>query len=63
MLSIFQYQITLKFSHNAGPYVTNGLLVKHLPSNRERLVWHLQYTDWPDHGCPDDVMGFLSQYI
>uniref|UniRef100_A0A8B9DDU9 Tyrosine-protein phosphatase non-receptor type n=1 Tax=Anser cygnoides TaxID=8845 RepID=A0A8B9DDU9_ANSCY len=27
---------------------------------KERTVWHLQYTDWPDHGCPEEVQGFLS---
>ena len=26
----------------------------------ERLVWHLQYTGWPDHGCPEDAADFLG---
>lgn len=26
-------------------------------------MWHLQYTDWPDHGCPDDMYGFLGKFF
>lgn len=34
--------------------------MKHLLSGQERTIWHLQYTDWPEHGCPEDLKGFLS---
>ncbi|KAI2572296.1 protein tyrosine phosphatase non-receptor type 21, partial [Homo sapiens] len=39
---------------------TTGLKMKHLLTGQERTVWHLQYTDWPEHGCPEDLKGFLS---
>ena len=25
------------------------------PSKKVRRVWHLQYSGWQDHGCPEDV--------
>ncbi len=45
-----------------GAYATTGLKIKHLLTGQERTVWHLQYTDWPDHGCPEDFKGFLCKY-
>lgn len=35
--------------------------MKHLLTGQERTVWHLQYTDWPEHGCPEDLKGFLCE--
>ena len=35
--------------------------MKHLLSGQERTIWHLQYTDWPEHGCPEDLTGFLCK--
>ncbi|XP_064450246.1 tyrosine-protein phosphatase non-receptor type 14 isoform X1 [Mirounga angustirostris] len=55
-----KFKVTTKFRTDSGCYATTGLKVKHLLSGQERTVWHLQYTDWPDHGCPEDVQGFLS---
>ena len=55
------YHVTLKFVHDSGSYVTRGLVLKHRKLKKERLVWHLQYTDWPDHGCPEDTYGFLGK--
>uniref|UniRef100_A0A4W3IJR6 Tyrosine-protein phosphatase non-receptor type n=1 Tax=Callorhinchus milii TaxID=7868 RepID=A0A4W3IJR6_CALMI len=55
-----KFKVTTKFRTDSGCYATTGLKVKHLLSGQERTVWHLQYTDWPDHGSPDDVQGFLS---
>lgn len=26
----------------------------------ERIVHHLQYTEWPDHGCPEGVKHVLE---
>lgn len=53
--------MTTKFRTDSGCYATTGLKVKHLLSGQERTVWHLQYTDWPDHGCPEEVQGFLCK--
>ncbi|XP_004626926.1 tyrosine-protein phosphatase non-receptor type 14 [Octodon degus] len=55
-----KFKVTTKFRTDSGCYATTGLKVKHLLSGQERTVWHLQYTDWPDHGCPEDAQGFLS---
>lgn len=36
------------------------LQLTHVPSKRERTVWHLQYSDWSDHGCPSDVAKYID---
>ncbi|XP_052009433.1 tyrosine-protein phosphatase non-receptor type 21-like isoform X2 [Xyrauchen texanus] len=51
-------KITTRFRTDSGCYATTGLKIKHLLTGQERTVWHLQYTDWPDHGCPEDFRGF-----
>ncbi|KAJ8290264.1 hypothetical protein GJAV_G00010650 [Gymnothorax javanicus] len=53
-------KITTRFRTDSGCYATTGLKIKHLMTGQERTVWHLQYTDWPDHGCPEDFKGFLA---
>ncbi|CAL8273597.1 unnamed protein product [Merluccius merluccius] len=53
-------KITTRFRTDSGCYATTGLKIKHLLSGHERTIWHLQYTDWPDHGCPEDFKGFLT---
>ncbi|XP_077393958.1 tyrosine-protein phosphatase non-receptor type 21-like isoform X1 [Festucalex cinctus] len=55
-----RFKITTRFRTESGCYATTGLKIKHLVTGQERTVWHLQYTDWPDHGCPDDFKGFLT---
>ncbi|XP_006879196.1 PREDICTED: tyrosine-protein phosphatase non-receptor type 21 [Elephantulus edwardii] len=55
-----RFKITTRFRTDSGCYATTGLKMKHLLTGQERTVWHLQYTDWPEHGCPDDLKGFLS---
>uniref|UniRef100_A0A3Q3AWK0 Tyrosine-protein phosphatase non-receptor type n=1 Tax=Kryptolebias marmoratus TaxID=37003 RepID=A0A3Q3AWK0_KRYMA len=55
-----KFKVTTKFRTEYNCYATTGLKVKHLLSGQERTVWHLQYTDWPEQGCPEDVPGFLS---
>nr|XP_057947520.1 tyrosine-protein phosphatase non-receptor type 21 isoform X2 [Doryrhamphus excisus] len=55
-----RFKITTRFRTESGCYATTGLKIKHLMSGQERTVWHLQYTDWPDHGCPEDLKGFLT---
>lgn len=55
--------MTTKFRTDSGCYATTGLKVKHLLSGQERTVWHLQYTDWPEQGCPEYVQGFLCEWL
>ncbi|KAM5165445.1 tyrosine-protein phosphatase non-receptor type 14 [Mantella aurantiaca] len=55
-----KFKVTTNFRTDSGCYATTGLKIKHLLSGQERTVWHLQFTDWPDHGCPEEVQGFLS---
>ncbi|XP_077138396.1 tyrosine-protein phosphatase non-receptor type 14 [Ranitomeya variabilis] len=55
-----KFKVTTNFRTDSGCYATTGLKIKHLLSGEERTVWHLQFTDWPDHGCPEEGQGFLS---
>ncbi|XP_059505064.1 tyrosine-protein phosphatase non-receptor type 21 [Stegostoma tigrinum] len=55
-----RFKITTRFRTDSGCYATTGLKIKHLLNGQERTVWHLQYTDWPENGCPDDIKGFRS---
>uniref|UniRef100_A0A803T5A0 Tyrosine-protein phosphatase non-receptor type n=1 Tax=Anolis carolinensis TaxID=28377 RepID=A0A803T5A0_ANOCA len=55
-----RFKITTRFRTDSGCYATTGLKIKHLLTGQERTVWHLQYTDWPEHGCPENIKGFLS---
>ncbi|CAG5866568.1 unnamed protein product [Menidia menidia] len=55
-----RFKITTRFRTESGCYATTGLKIKHLLTGQERTLWHLQYTDWPDHGCPEDFKGFLT---
>ncbi|XP_053553555.1 tyrosine-protein phosphatase non-receptor type 21 isoform X2 [Bombina bombina] len=55
-----RFKITTRFRTDSGCYATTGLKIKHLLTGQERTVWHLQYTDWPEHGHPEDSKGFLS---
>ncbi|XP_017272584.1 tyrosine-protein phosphatase non-receptor type 21 isoform X2 [Kryptolebias marmoratus] len=55
-----RFKITTRFRSESGCYSTTGLRIKSLLTGQERTVWHLQYTDWPDHGCPEDFKGFLT---
>lgn len=55
-----RFKITTRFRTESGCYATTGLKIKLLTTGQERTLWHLQYTDWPDHGCPEDFKGFLT---
>jgi len=61
-LEIGDFTITKKFSSssNNSSYSTSTLTLTHVPTRRTRTVWHLQYSSWHDHGCPDDVHTFLQ---
>ncbi|GFR60099.1 tyrosine-protein phosphatase non-receptor type, partial [Elysia marginata] len=53
-----EYEVELEFTDDSLCYLTSRIILRH--NGRQHLVWHLQYTDWPDHGCPDDTYGFLG---
>ena len=55
-----EYLVWKKFGSVSGPYTTHTLILRHIPSAKERTIFHIQYTDWPDHGCPEDIHGFLG---
>lgn len=63
MLSFFlqQFEIELQLTDDSICYVTSRIILRHTGVGQERMVWHLQYTDWPDHGCPEDTYGFLGK--
>lgn len=54
------FEVELQFMHDSLCYLTSGIMIRHMPSKKEKMVWHLQYTDWPDHGCPEDTYGFIG---
>ena len=47
---------------DSGQTKTSILLAlqTHLPSQKSRTLWHLQYTDWGEAGCPTNVRAFLN---
>jgi len=59
-LEIGDFTITKKFSSDSGSYCTTTLQLMHTPTKRCRRVWHLQYSGWQDHGCPEDVRQYLA---
>lgn len=59
-LEIGDFTITKKFSSDSGSYCTTTLQLTHTPTMRVRRVWHLQYSGWQDHGCPEDVGQYLA---
>jgi len=54
------YQITRRFVSSSDSFCTSALTLMHGVQKKQRNIWHIQYTDWPDHGCPQNVHGFLS---
>merc|ERR1719376_861926 len=59
-LEIGDFTITKKFSSDSGSYTTTTLQLTHTPTKRVRRVWHLQYSGWQDHGCPEDMRQYLA---
>ncbi|XP_071041990.1 tyrosine-protein phosphatase non-receptor type 21 [Parasteatoda tepidariorum] len=59
-LQIGEFQITRNFSMSSSTYTTCSLSLSHVISHQQRPLWHIQYTDWPDHSCPHDLPGFIS---
>ena len=59
-LEIGDFTITKMFSSESSSYITTTLQLTHTSSRRSRRVWHLQYSGWQDHGCPEDVGQYLA---
>ncbi|XP_065214108.1 tyrosine-protein phosphatase non-receptor type 14-like isoform X1 [Planococcus citri] len=55
-----EFQIWSQFSQETGHCITTKLRVFHSSSRRVRGIWHLQYTEWVNDGCPKDVAHFLG---
>jgi len=61
-LEVGDFRIHKQFTSPSsnGAYTTSTLTLSHTPSGRSRTIWHLQYTDWGDTGCPTDVRAYLD---
>ncbi|RZF46366.1 hypothetical protein LSTR_LSTR011150 [Laodelphax striatellus] len=59
-LEIGEFEVWGQFSQETGHCVTTKLRLYHAPTRRSRGVWHLQYCEWGDHGCPKTVPHFLG---
>ncbi|KAL0275461.1 UNVERIFIED_CONTAM: hypothetical protein PYX00_003298 [Menopon gallinae] len=59
-LQLGEYQIWKEFSQETGHCLTSRLRVSHTTARRSRSIWHLQYTDWGEHGCPASPAHFLG---
>ncbi|XP_076313696.1 protein tyrosine phosphatase non-receptor pez isoform X3 [Tachypleus tridentatus] len=59
-LKVGEFHIIRNYSVSSATYITCSLVIKHAPSRTQRPVWHIQYTDWPDHGCPLNLQGFIN---
>lgn len=53
-------KVSKQFTSENGAYTTSTLTLEHKSTKTSRTVWHLQYTDWGDAGCPTDVRSFLE---
>ncbi|XP_031559142.1 tyrosine-protein phosphatase non-receptor type 21-like [Actinia tenebrosa] len=53
-------QIVTEHIQDASPYKIRLMKLRHVPSKQERTLYHLQFTDWPDHKIPDDPTNFLE---
>ncbi|XP_039288581.1 tyrosine-protein phosphatase non-receptor type 14 isoform X4 [Nilaparvata lugens] len=59
-LHIGEFEVWGQFSQETGHCVTTKLRLYHAPTRRSRGVWHLQYSEWGDQGCPKTVPHFLG---
>uniref|UniRef100_A0A2R5LMI5 protein-tyrosine-phosphatase n=1 Tax=Ornithodoros turicata TaxID=34597 RepID=A0A2R5LMI5_9ACAR len=59
-LTFGAYHVVCKGWVSSSVAVTSSLVLSRPAVRSSREVWHLRYTDWPDHGCPGNVQGFLG---
>lgn len=57
--------MTLQFSSDVKGdsvgHVTSSLVLKHIPSDQRRHVYHIQYLDWTDESCLPSEDSFLGK--
>ncbi|XP_032905530.1 tyrosine-protein phosphatase non-receptor type 3 isoform X1 [Amblyraja radiata] len=54
------FQVTCHLEDCSIAYVVREMTLTNLETGLERVVSHLQYVAWPDHGVPDDSMDFFD---
>ncbi|XP_069767906.1 tyrosine-protein phosphatase non-receptor type 3-like [Narcine bancroftii] len=54
------FQVTCHSEDCSIAYVFREMTLANLETGLERVVSHLQYVAWPDHGVPDDSMDFFD---
>ncbi|XP_078275012.1 tyrosine-protein phosphatase non-receptor type 3-like isoform X2 [Rhinoraja longicauda] len=54
------FQVTCHLENCSIAYVVREMTLTNLETGLERVVSHLQYVAWPDHGVPDDSMDFFD---
>ena len=47
---------------NTSSYKVRKLSLYMASSKEKRMICHLHFTDWPDHGVPQDPKHFLGEY-
>lgn len=47
---------------NTSSYKVRKLSLKHTSTKQRRIICHLHFTDWPDHGVPQDPKNFLGKF-
>jgi tyrosine-protein phosphatase non-receptor type 14/21 len=57
-LQFDEFTVKCNFTMQQTTYVTSSLTLNY--NGNSMTVWHIRYTDWPDHACPEDIQGFLS---
>jgi len=62
-LEFGEYKVTRQLGKPSQGQSITKLELVHMPSGQQRNIWHLQYSDWADHGCPKDVGLFLRNIL
>ena len=48
---------------NTSSYKVRKLSLKQASTNQTRIIHHLHFTEWPDHGVPHDPKHFLGKFF
>eukprot|EP00118_Oscarella_pearsei_P002924 m.12210 g.12210 ORF g.12210 m.12210 type:complete len:2074 (+) comp23876_c0_seq1:117-6338(+) len=54
------FEVTLESQHKFGDYISRVLKIRNVPDDKSRHVVHLQFTAWPEHGIPQDLMAMVK---